>query len=451
MACILLVEDDAIMGESVSDRFVLEKIDHEWVQSGAAALSRMKQRKFDCLICDIRLPDISGEILYQRALDQGLIQYPAIFITGYGTHAQADRLISNGAVDYLTKPLDMEQLILRIRFLTDGRGGSIGKPTKPTLGVSREIRRLEEMAAQLGNQWNSIMITGESGAGKEELARLLHQSAVGDQQPFITVNCGAIPESLVEAELFGYERGAFTGAAKTHRGYFEQAHGGTIFLDEIGEMSLLVQVRLLRVLQDRTFKRLGSEKSIKVDFRLLTATHRDIREEVKSGRFREDLYYRINIVQLRVPPLRERTEDIAWLARLFLERWNHAHSASPRMLSEQTIDLLQQQNWPGNVRELMHTIERACLMTAHPLLRPEDFELNELGLSNSAKNTYNLVPGALSIVSLAEYTQEQERRYLMQVMEHYDGQMGVAAAALGISRKTLWEKTRKLGIRELRR
>lgn len=201
MPSVLLIEDDPIMGESICDRFMLEQIDHEWIQSGAAALSRMKQRKFDCLICDIRLPDISGEILYQRAQEQGFIDYPAIFITGYGTPAQADRLMSKGAVDYLTKPLEMEHLVSRIRFLTDGRGGPLTKANKPTLGISREIRRLEEMAVKLGNQWNSILISGESGAGKEELARVLHQSAVGELKPFITVNCGAIPENLIEADM----------------------------------------------------------------------------------------------------------------------------------------------------------------------------------------------------------------------------------------------------------
>lgn len=445
MPSVLLIEDDPIMGESICDRFMLEQIDHEWIQSGAAALSRMKQRKFDCLICDIRLPDISGEILYQRAQEQGFIDYPAIFITGYGTPAQADRLMSKGAVDYLTKPLEMEHLVSRIRFLTDGRGGPLTKANKPTLGISREIRRLEEMAVKLGNQWNSILISGESGAGKEELARVLHQSAVGELKPFITVNCGAIPENLIEAELFGYERGAFSGAVKAHRGYFEQSDGGTIFLDEIGEMPVAAQVRLLRVLQDRSFKRLGSEKVVKVDFKLITATHRDIREEVKSGRFREDLYYRINIIQLRVPPLRERTEDISWLAKLFLEQWNQTHPASPRMLSEQTLHFLCAQKWPGNVRELKHAVERACLLTAHPLLHPEDFDLASTVIEGIAGAQ---APGASGIVSLAEYTREQERRYLIQVLDHYGGQMTQAAAALGISRKTLWDKAKKLGIRE---
>jgi DNA-binding NtrC family response regulator len=458
MPSVLLVEDDAIMGESICDRFMLEGIDHEWVQSAAAALSRMRQRRFDCLVSDIRLPDLSGEAMFERASGNGTLDYPTVFITGYGTQQQAERLLANGAADYLVKPLDLEQLIGKIRLLTAGHPAAALAPGKPVLGISREVRRLEEMAVKLGTQWTSVLITGESGVGKEELAHLLHRSVSGNGssgKAFVTVNCGALPESMMEAELFGYERGAFTGAAKSHRGYFEQADGGTIFLDEIGELSAAAQVRLLRVLQERTLTRLGSEKPIKLDFRLIAATHRDIRKEVESGRFREDLYYRINIIHLRVPALRERPEDIAWLARLFMEQWNEAHPSSPRMLSEPTLAFLCGLPWRGNVRELKHAVERACLLTAHPLLRPEDFAARDTtdpfrgrieeadtqqGESTPARTLSHIIP-------LADYNREQERRYLIQVLAHYDGQVAQTAAALGISRKTLWEKSRKLGIK----
>ncbi len=456
MPSVLLVEDDPIMGESICDRFVLESIDHEWVQSATAALSRMKQRRFDCLISDIRLPDLSGEVLFERAKEHASLDYPAVFITGYGTQPQAERLLANGAADYLVKPLDLEHLIGKLRLLTAGRAGTASASNPPTLGVSREIRRLEEMAVKMGAQWSSVLITGESGVGKEELAHVLHRHASGVAKPFITVNCGALPESMMEAELFGYERGAFTGALRAHRGYFEQADSGTIFLDEIGELTPAAQVRLLRVLQERSLTRLGGEKVIKLNFRLITATHRDIRDDVKTGRFREDLYYRINIIQLRVPPLRERTEDVAWLARLFIERWNQAHPASPRMLSEPTLGFLCGLAWRGNVRELKHAIERACVLTAHPLLRPDDFEAQDemvalpswLGAASNVRTNAEKISAASShIVTLAAYNREQERRYIVQVLDHHGGQMAQTAEALGISRKTLWDKTRKLGIK----
>ncbi|WP_076592142.1 sigma-54-dependent transcriptional regulator [Herminiimonas arsenitoxidans] len=448
MTSVLLVEDDAIMGESICDRFAIENIDYEWVQSAVAALSRMKQRKFDCLVSDIRLPDLSGEMMFERARGNGNLDYPAIFITGYGTQQQAERLLAQGAADYLIKPLDLESMIGKIRLLTAG-SLPITAARAPTLGISHEIQRLEEMVVKMGEQWTSVLVTGESGSGKEELARLLHRSAHTASKPFVAVNCGALPEGMMEAELFGYERGAFTGAAKSHRGYFEQANDGTVFLDEIGELAPAAQVRLLRVLQERTLTRLGSEKPIKVNFRLIAATHRDVREEVKAGRFREDLYYRINIIQLRVPPLRERLEDIAWLARQFLEQWNQAHPTSPRMLSEPTITFLCTLPWRGNIRELKHAIERACLLTAHPLLRPDDFEAQISDVAAAIFNPSVGISGAVQpqIIPLAEFNREQERRYLVQVLAHYSGQMAQTAAALGISRKTLWEKTRKLGIK----
>jgi len=447
MTSVLLVEDDAIMGESICDRFALENIDYEWVQSAIAALSRMKQRKFDCLVSDIRLPDLSGEMMFERVRENGNLDYPAIFITGYGTQQQAERLLALGAADYLVKPLDLESMISKIRLLTAGRL-PITTSSVPTLGISREIQRLEEMVVKMGEQWTSVLVTGESGSGKEELARLLHRSAHPANKPFVAVNCGALPEGMMEAELFGYERGAFTGAAKSHRGYFEQANEGTVFLDEIGELAPAAQVRLLRVLQERSLTRLGSEKPIKVNFRLIAATHRDVREEVKAGRFREDLYYRINIIQLRVPPLRERLDDVAWLARLFLGQWNQAHPSSPRMLSEPTIAFLCTLPWRGNIRELKHAIERACLLTAHPLLRPDDFE-EQISEDAAAFNPPIGASAAMQphIIPLAEFNREQERRYLVQVLAHYSGQMAQTAAALGISRKTLWEKTRKLGIK----
>ena len=448
MSPILLVEDDLIMGESICDRFTIESMPFQWAKTGREALAMMQAERFSCLISDIRLPDRSGEMIYNQAREASLIDYPAIFITGYGTQQQAERLMTQGAADYLLKPLDLEQLIGKISLLTAGQKHAVAGPTAPTLGISREIRRLEEMAAKLGTDWTSIMVSGESGAGKEEFARLLHRHAHSEEAPFVTVNCGAIPEALVEAELFGYERGAFTGAAKAHKGFFEQANHGTIFLDEIGELTMPAQVRLLRVLQEQVVTRIGGEKPIKLNFRLITATNRDLREEVKAGRFREDLYYRINIIHMRIPPLRERPDDIAWLTRLFIQRWNDAHPSSPRMLSEPTLAYLRQQAWRGNVRELKHAVERACLLTAHPLLRPSDFEIPDLlTMEQTSDHADTGTTDALPILRLADYNREQEKKYLSHVLRHFNGHVGQAAAALGISRKTLWEKTKKLDIR----
>jgi DNA-binding NtrC family response regulator len=448
MAPVLLVEDDLIMGESICDRFTLENISFRWAKTARNALTMLKADRFSCVVSDIRLPDLSGELLYKQARELDLIDYPTIFITGYGTQQQAERLMTLGASDYLLKPLDLEQLISKINLLTTGQKHTVASAMIPTLGISREIRRLEEMAAKLNTDWTSIMVSGESGAGKEEFARLLHRHANNEEAPFVTVNCGAIPEALVEAELFGYERGAFTGAAKAHKGFFEQANNGTIFLDEIGELTTPAQVRLLRILQEQVVTRIGGEKPIKLNFRLITATNRDLREEVRAGRFREDLYYRINIIHMRIPPLRERPDDISWLTRLFIQRWNEAHPGSPRMLSEPTLAYLREQPWRGNVRELKHAVERACLLTAHPLLRPADFEIpDQLTDDYNNDKDHKTTAKTQPILRLADYNREQETKYLSHVLRHFDGHVGQAAAALGISRKTLWEKTKKLDIK----
>lgn len=445
MQTILLIEDDLIMGESICDRFAIEKITYKWATTAEEAWRHLSHQSFNCIVSDIRLPDASGEDLYVKAQNAGLINCPAIFITGFGTQQQAERLLTLGASDYLIKPLDLEQLINKITLLKVGENHPSLSETFPTLGVSTAIQKLGKVALTLGSNWTSIMISGESGAGKEEFARLLHRQAYPENSPFIAVNCGAISESLIEAELFGYEKGAFTGAIKSHKGFFEQANHGTIFLDEIGELTLTAQVKLLRVLQEQFITRIGAEKPFKLNFRIITASNRDLREEVKCGHFREDLYYRINIIHLKIPPLRERPEDIEWLARLFIGRWNDAHPRSPRMLSEPTLTFLKDQQWHGNVRELKHAIECACLLVAHPLLRPDDFEISEQLIANQGRQ-YSQVEMQLPfpIVRLADFTREQEKKYLSLVLSHFNGNVGQAASALGISRKTLWEKSKKL-------
>lgn len=410
MQTILLIEDDLIMGESICDRFAIEKITFKWATSAEEAWLQLSHQSFDCIVSDIRLPDMSGEDLYVKAKNVGLINCPAIFITGFGTQQQAERLLTLGASDYLIKPLDLEQLINKITLLEMGENHPSLSETFPALGVSTAIQKLGEIAHTLGSNWTSIMISGESGAGKEEFARLLHQQAHSEDSPFIAVNCGAISESLIESELFGYEKGAFTGAIKSHKGFFEQANHGTIFLDEIGELTLTAQVKLLRVLQEQFITRIGAEKPFKLNFRIITASNRDLREEVKCGHFREDLYYRINIIHLKIPPLRERPEDIEWLARLFIGRWNDAHPRSPRMLSEPTLNFLKDQQWHGNVRELKHAIERACLLAAHPLLRPDDFEISEQLIANQGgQATQDQMQLPFPIVRLADFTRAQEK------------------------------------------
>jgi DNA-binding NtrC family response regulator len=440
-----LVEDDALMGEALAERLQLEGFDCDWSRRGSAVLAAAGGGAApDAVVSDIRLPDTEGPELMQQ-LPAAWRARPWIFITGYGTAAQRDALLARGATDFFTKPLDMDRLIARLRTLRPTSAPAPGWPgERCPLGVSGEMRRLHAMVARLGRHWESVLITGESGVGKEVLARHMHDVSAGAQAPFVAVNAASLPESLIEAELFGYEKGAFTGATRTHRGKFEQAHGGTLFLDEIGDMPAALQARLLRVLQDRRVTRLGSEQALPVQVRLIFATHKQLNEEVRAGRFREDLYYRINVVHLRVPPLRERPEDVPWLAQRFVDDWNVAHPDAPRLLDSEAELALMSRAWPGNVRELRNAIERACLLAERErldarLLRHEAAE--EAAPVEPAPDA-----AAADMPRLEEFLRSQERDFIRQALQRHDWQIGVTADALGISRKSLWERMKRMRI-----
>lgn len=431
---VCLVEDDSIMGESLVDRFELEGFACDWHTSAESAAGGLGKRRYDVVVSDIRLPDQSGDELFERLQRDAAYLPPWIFITGYGTIERAIALMKLGATDYVTKPFDLDQLIEKLRrhvplMLSDAR--------QATLGLSPGMRRIEEMLPRLAAQATSVLITGQSGVGKEVVAREIHRiDPKRCARPFIAVNCGGIPESLLESELFGYERGAFTGASRQRRGLLEQADGGTLFLDEIGDMPIAMQVKLLRVLQDRSVTRLGGEQGFDVDFRLVCATHCDLPLMVEKGTFREDLYYRINVVQLRVPPLRDRPEDIIWYARRFLREIAQAAAGPIKTLSGGAEQALLRHLWPGNVRELRHCIERAYVLTPGTVLDPNAFFDGGKDVQDS--------PGASA--TLAAYLLECERGYLLQELTGHDWHMANTAAAIGISRKNLWERLRRLNL-----
>ena len=430
-----LVEDDEIMGESLCDRFHLEGFTCDWHKNASSVLAGLGKRDYVAVISDIRLPDLSGDELFTRLLATHAALPPFIFITGFGTIDTAVRLLKQGAADFVTKPFDLDTLMEKIRAQADpAPSREFGRPG---LGVSPAMQHIAAMLPRLATHASTILITGESGVGKEKVALELHRgnpAAVND--PFVAVNCGAITESLLEAELFGHEKGAFTGAARTRKGVFEQANGGTLFLDEIGEMPLAMQVKLLRAIQERTIVRVGGETPIPVNLRLICATHRDLKQMVEHGTFREDLFYRINVIQLKIPPLRERKDDILWFAGLFLEQHAATYGDARKSLHSVAELALLDYPWPGNVRELKHAIERACILTPGRVLAAE--ALFEEGL---------VVPcAAVPEADLSQYLQVCERRYIVNALNNHDWHMGQTARALGISRKNLWEKIKKLGI-----
>jgi DNA-binding NtrC family response regulator len=381
--------------------------------------------------------------LLERCLQASHVGWVAALPPSMLGHDRVRQLVRDYCVDYVQMPLRTEETAYSLRhawgMATLAQEAPVPKANNARMlgecpamqGLFRAIRKVAQNSAP-------AFIAGESGTGKELTAQGIHEASSRAGGPFIAINCGAIPPHLIQSELFGYEKGAFTGAVKAKRGYIEQAHQGTLFLDEIGEMPLSMQAKLLRTIQDRKFTRLGSEKQTVSDFRLVCATHRDLKAMVEAGQFREDLYYRIHVIHQRIPPLRERPEDIRWFVRHFVEEFNRRHPEEKRRIDPRTEQALLDYSWPGNVRELKHAVERACILSTGPLLGVEAF-FSE-GLTS--------VPGGQPVSeSLADYLMACERDYLQMMLERHGNHMTRTAETLGITRKTLWEKLRRIGIK----
>jgi DNA-binding NtrC family response regulator len=434
---IALIEDDPIIGEALSERLDFEGFACDWYRDGKSARRGLGQRRYSVVVSDINLPDISGEQLFSDLLGNGQSLAPFIFITGYGAIDQAVRLLKLGAHDYVTKPFHVGELVAKIRSLCERQQPAAN--TDAQLGISTGMRHIEGLLPRLAASRSAVLISGESGAGKEQVARALHRAGDPDgKTPFVAVNCGAIPENLIESELFGHDKGAFTGADRERRGVFEQADSGSLFLDEIGEMPPSMQVKLLRAIQDRAVVRVGGATPRKVDIRLVCATHHDLKAMVEQGSFREDLYYRIHVIHLEVPPLRERQEDILWLAARFLDE-RAARGEARRTLTADAERALTRYPWPGNVRELQHCLERACVLSLSPVLNVESL----FGANGSSPLEADALRQPLS-----DHLQDCERAYIRKALAECDGRIADTAALLGISRKNLWEKMRKLEMAE---
>jgi len=436
-----LIEDDEIMGESLAERFRIEDLACVWFRDGVSATRALRDEHFDLVVSDLRLGDMGGEEIFAWALASLPSPPPFIFITGYGTVDQAVTLIKAGARDYVTKPFDLEAFMAKIPHWVPAEDAA-GKEYR--LGVSPAMQRIAESLPRIANAASAVLIVGESGVGKERVAQQLHAARPdAARRPFIAVNCGAIAESLLEAELFGFEKGAFTGATRTKPGFFEQANGGTLVLDEIGEMPLTMQVKLLRVLQERKVTRVGGETPVPVDLLLVCATHRDLRKLVAEGLFREDLYYRINVVQIRVPPLRERPEDIPWFCARFLAEVAERTGETPRRLHPAAETAMLAYPWPGNLRELHHAIERAVILSTAPLLPATALFAEDPA---PGRPTVEARDEGEAVASLNDYLRQCERRYILGALHEQHWQIAQTAERLGISRKNLWEKMRKLEI-----
>lgn len=433
MTSILLIEDDPIMGESLLQRFELEGLQVSWCRRLSEARDALSTLPH-AVVSDVRLPDgLATE--WFVALPATVRALPWFFLTGYGSVNDAVAAVRAGAREYLTKPFDIESLVAKIRDAVDL---SVAPDDDALLGVSVAMRRVEAMVHKVASQRVSVLLTGESGVGKEVAAQLIHSldPRVGKGE-FVAVNCAAIPETMLEAEFFGYEKGAFSGAVRSHKGYLERANKGTLFLDEVGELPASMQAKLLRALQEKCFFRLGAERTTQSDFRILAATNRDLYADMNAGAFREDLFYRLAVIKIELPPLRERPEDIRWLTEKLLAQIV-VEQGRPLAMSEPFVRDLMRREWRGNVRELRSFLEQAVVLSDGGML-----DLPE-GLAAHG-NVATDLPGEV-IAPLQRFIETVERSHIQKALQHCEGSVGKTADVLGISRKTLWEKMKKLAI-----
>jgi DNA-binding NtrC family response regulator len=430
MKRLLLIEDDSIIGESLVQRFELEGFDVRWCRSLSEAKEALRTR-FRAVVSDVRLTDGLASHWFME-LPESQRAVPWYFLTGYGSVNDAIATIRAGAREYLTKPFDIERLVLLVQ---ESRS-----PSQPVLGVSPAMRRVEALVRRVAKQRVSVLLTGESGVGKEVAAQLVHH--LGDRVEkgeFVAVNCAAVPETMMEAEFFGYEKSAFTGAARMHRGYLERANGGTLFLDEVGELPASMQAKLLRALQERSFFRLGSEKVTRSDFRVIAATNRDLHADMAAGSFREDLFYRLAVIRIDLPPLRERPEDIRWLTERMLQQLT-LEQGRPMAMSEAFLRDVLGRRWKGNARELRSYLEEAVVLSDAGILDvPEGLPRSDQTLTSTGAEARQFAP-------LHAMVEDVERRHIRSALERTGGSVMKTAELLGISRKTLWEKMKKLKI-----
>jgi len=447
---VLVVDDEKGQREILRTVLEAEGYDVGTASGGAEALSAIQKNSFDLVITDLKMPGIDGHGVLKRIMEErpGV---SVVMVTAHGSIDSAVEAIRLGAFDYLTKPLDRDRLlgvasraVEKSRLLNENfrLKQELEKQFRPEgiIGSDSKMRDIFRIIKKVSGSSATVLIRGESGTGKELVARALHYSSPRSSNPFMAINCAAIPETLLETELFGYEKGAFTGAYAKNIGLFEAADGGTIFLDEIGDMALPLQSKLLRVLQEREIRRVGGAARIKVDVRIIAATNKDLDSEISQGRFREDLYYRLNVISFKLPALRDRMSDIPELVAFFLERHGRAKGDKPPVFSDEAMGRLFNYNWPGNIRQLESVVERALLLAdgdvigadslpaevlTHPVtLGKIDFELPDDGIS----------------------FEDFERDLLVKAMIKSKGVLGKAAALLGMSYRTLQYRLNKFGI-----
>jgi two-component system nitrogen regulation response regulator NtrX len=447
MASILVVDDEPGVRSSVTGVLEDEGFEVDAVGTGEACLDRVAERAYDVIVLDIWLPGIDGLTTLQR-LRERQVDAQVVVISGHGNIESAVRAIKMGAFDFIEKPLSLEKTVLVVRnalrqrdLETENKALRARVGRQDTMvGESHAMRHLREQVAMAAPTNGRVLILGENGTGKELVARTIHQLSRRRSGPFVEVNCAAIPEELIESELFGHVRGAFTGSVADKPGRFEQASGGTIFLDEIGDMSLKTQAKVLRVLQEQVMERVGGTHRIRVDVRVLAATNKDLPSEIRAGRFREDLFFRLNVIPIFVPPLRDRPEDIRLLAEHFMAVMAAEYGRRPKRIAPEALARLQHYRWPGNVRELRNTIERLIIMASEDTITARDLAF--LGRDGGAMPEADPPLAA----TLADARDQFEKEYILRALGAAHGNMSRTAELLGVERSNLYKKMKAFGI-----
>jgi two-component system response regulator HydG len=454
-ARILIIDDDRAFRVGTGALLADEGYEVEAAPSGNEGLEKLRDEQFDMVLLDLRMEGRTGLSVLEE-LRQGGNDVPVLMLTGFATVDSAVAALKLGADDYLTKPCDNALLRSKIKSILARREPILGAGASRIVGASNKMRDVKRAIARVAPTESTVLLRGATGTGKELIARALHEESPRRSRPYLAVNCSALAEGLLESELFGHARGAFTGAVNERKGLFEEANGGTVFLDEIGDVSPAMQAKLLRVLQEREIVRVGTSRAMQVDVRVVAATHRDLEGMVEEGTFRKDLYFRLKVFQIRVPELKDRPEDVPALAGAALARWNERVEPHRRIggISDEAVAVMEAYDWPGNVRELMTAVEYACIVCeggrilAHHL--PEELREGAVaGVAPSNGDGRRAVADARAPEAAKRYVApdaDAEREAIVHALEEADGNRTRAAAALGMGRTTLWQKLKEYGL-----
>jgi DNA-binding NtrC family response regulator len=451
---ILVVDDEERNREFLKEFLEVEGFDVETAKDGQEAIGTLENMDFDLVLTDLKMPKADGLAVLEgiRRINPETV---AIVFTGYGSIDTAVKAVKLGAYDYITKPLKIEEITLVIQRALEHRKLALENEMlrrqlkrkykfDNIIGDAENMQDVFRLVEKIANTDSTVLIYGESGTGKELIARAIHFNSDRRERPLIPVNCGAIPEELLESELFGHEQGAFTGATRTRIGRFELGNGGTIFLDEIGDMSPALQVKVLRVLQEHEFERVGGMKTIKVDIRVIAATNKDLEKNVSDGIFREDLFYRLNVIPIQLPPLRQRKTDLPLLVNHFTQMYNTKNKHNITGVSPESIELLQTYDWPGNVRELENMIERIVILKGEGVVEPDD--LSEKVLASTPRSLHPRIQIPENGISFNTAVTEFERELILQALNRTNWVKNKAAKLLNLNRTTLVEKMKKINL-----